>query len=638
MRSAPSLPEKYNRMPQTGMNWPKRQAVAWAMGDVVATVAALSGTVLLFDNGGLQVGAVARAFLLGLTLAAIVVATFARAGLYRTRTAVLNLLELQSVLRTGFAASTIFLASLFMSDLFHGRRWVIGIAAAVVLPALLIHRRAMAALRAHRQRPNERERTLVYGYNEAARLLMKKIVQAPEAGRQLVGFVDDFAMDGTKLSFRIDRNGSAPFVARLLGRTPELPAIVRKHRVTEVLISSSEFLPELLNRLGGREADLPIKWGIAAHFGTSRPDELVVEDVGAIPVLHPIVLTRRLWSYLIPKRMLDLCLALSALVLTLPVWALIAFAIWLETGSPVLFRQQRVGKDGRPFVMIKFRSLQKTANPYQSSTTLPRNQTTRVGRVLRATTLDELPQLLNVLRGEMSLVGPRPEMPFWVEAYPAIHSRRLTVQPGITGVWQLSADRHGMEIHENIEFDLFYIAHRSFTLDLIILFETVVFTTSAIRRLLFPGQQHSEEHSQLPLPDALTPGERRYALVALDQRRAERLRDSWARAARSLHPEVPAVVLASKHNVAAMRSILREMPPHVDLHEQPLIMPYRTTADFRALLANAQFVITDVGELGRIAQKAGTNVLHLPQDAAPTSDAFPDSSRSPDYRPRRLGT
>ena len=106
-----------------------------------------------------------------------------------------------------------------------------------------------------------------------------------------------------------------------------------------------------------------------------------------------------------------------------------------------------------------------------------------VGFYRRRTALDELPQLLNVLRGEMSLVGPRPEMPFLVEKYSKVQARRLKVKPGVTGVWQLSPDRHGMEIHDNLEYDLFYIQRRSFLLDLIILFETAWFTACSIARV-----------------------------------------------------------------------------------------------------------------------------------------------------------
>jgi len=104
---------------------------------------------------------------------------------------------------------------------------------------------------------------------------------------------------------------------------------------------------------------------------------------------------------------------------------------------------------------------------------------TRIGRWLRRSSLDELPQLINVLKGEMSLVGPRPEMPFIVERYNDLHRQRLQVIPGLTGLWQLSADR-SFQIHENIQYDLYYIRHRSFFMDLAILLHTAVFAMKGV--------------------------------------------------------------------------------------------------------------------------------------------------------------
>ena len=308
-------------------------------------------------------------------LAAFVAVTFEKAGLYRPRLTVLNLLELRSVVRMAFIAGAMFLAVVMVGELFPGRHWVLALAAAATLPTLLAERRAMAALRAKGHWLNgDGERTLVYGYNEAARLLMKKIVQAPEAGRQLVGFVDDFVMDGTEVTFRVDRNGSAPFVARLLGPDGRIwprsfdGTTSRKYSSARLSSSRKHWRGSATKTAGA----LGIRWGIAAQFGNARPDELAAEDVGAIPILYPVVPPRRQWSYLIPNA----CLTLSWLSWGLrrhgPCGYSLPLAIWVESGSPVLFRQERVGKDGRRFVMLKFRSLpREISDPYHSSTTLP---------------------------------------------------------------------------------------------------------------------------------------------------------------------------------------------------------------------------------------------------------------------------
>jgi len=163
--------------------------------------------------------------------------------------------------------------------------------------------------------------------------------------------------------------------------------------------------------------------------------------------------------YAVAKRTLDLILAAVSLLFALPLLAIAAVAVRITSAGPVIFRQQRVGRNGRVFEMYKFRTMYVDSKRYAPSPVSGSDpRITRVGRILRHTCIDELPQLLNVLRGEMSLVGPRPEMPFIVEKYETVHLKRLTVKPGITGLWQLSADRVA-PIHENVSYDLYYLRH-----------------------------------------------------------------------------------------------------------------------------------------------------------------------------------
>jgi lipopolysaccharide/colanic/teichoic acid biosynthesis glycosyltransferase len=167
-------------------------------------------------------------------------------------------------------------------------------------------------------------------------------------------------------------------------------------------------------------------------------------------------------------------------VLGAPIFLLLALVIRIDSDGPVLFRQERVGKSGRRFWMYKFRTMQAAAAPYDySPLSADDPRITRLGRFLRRTSLDELPQLLNVVQGSMSLVGPRPEMPFIVEQYTPAQRQRLQVKPGITGLWQLSGDRAFL-IHENIEYDLYYIRHCNFFMDLAILLHTTVFAMRGI--------------------------------------------------------------------------------------------------------------------------------------------------------------
>lgn len=203
-------------------------------------------------------------------------------------------------------------------------------------------------------------------------------------------------------------------------------------------------------------------------------DAAVVELVGAG--------TRR--DYERAKRALDLVATTALSIALLPVMVAVAIAIKLDSPGPALIRQTRVGRDGRPFPMYKFRSM-RTVSEEIPKELRRRNEatgplfkirrdprTTRVGRFLRRASLDELPQLLNVLRGEMSLVGPRPPLPREMPGYDEVQRRRLTVTPGITGMWQVSG-RSNLTFEEMLSLDLEYIEKRSLALDFVILVKTL---------------------------------------------------------------------------------------------------------------------------------------------------------------------
>jgi lipopolysaccharide/colanic/teichoic acid biosynthesis glycosyltransferase len=173
------------------------------------------------------------------------------------------------------------------------------------------------------------------------------------------------------------------------------------------------------------------------------------------------------------KRGLDLAGSSVMLLVFAPFLVFVALLIRLDSEGPALFRQKRIGKNGEKFDIWKFRSMRVDAHPYARSPVGNHDpRLTRVGRVLRRLSIDELPQLVNVLKGEMSLVGPRPEMPYIVEKYGALERQRLSVRPGITGLWQISPAR-AMPIHENLNYDFTYIENQCITLDCIILLRTI---------------------------------------------------------------------------------------------------------------------------------------------------------------------
>ncbi|MBD3276827.1 MAG: exopolysaccharide biosynthesis polyprenyl glycosylphosphotransferase, partial [Candidatus Aegiribacteria sp.] len=173
------------------------------------------------------------------------------------------------------------------------------------------------------------------------------------------------------------------------------------------------------------------------------------------------------------KRIMDICLSVFLLVLTLPLMLVIYIVqLFRREGSPI-FRQERVGLRGRRFTLFKFRTMKPESDEYEvAPISMDDARITGMGRFLRRTSLDELPQLFNVLKGDMSMVGPRPEMPFIVEEYNSWQKHRLDVKPGLTGMWQIMG-RKELPLHDNLEYDYYYIRNQSLMLDVTILLRTI---------------------------------------------------------------------------------------------------------------------------------------------------------------------
>ncbi len=203
-----------------------------------------------------------------------------------------------------------------------------------------------------------------------------------------------------------------------------------------------------------------------------------MQQIGQIPLIQEESESSK--PYLRFKRYVDLLFGVVCLGVLWPLFLIIALGIKIDSKGAVFFRHKRVGLNGQIFEMVKFRTMFEEVNPYAIN---PLRQDdpriTRFGRYLRKTSLDELPQIFNVFRGDMSFVGPRPEMPFIVAEYNEFHKQRLMVKPGITGLWQLSGDRK-KAIHENMDYDLYYIRNLSFSLDLSILLGTLIFAFKGI--------------------------------------------------------------------------------------------------------------------------------------------------------------
>jgi len=298
---------------------------------------------------------------------------------------------------------------------------------------------------------------LIYGATDAGRRLLRKFQLVPTLGLNLVGFCDD---DPAKVGTLVGKS-------RVLGTFADLETIVGRHKISEVFIAVPEGPEERIVTLLSEIERLGVVCHIVPRLWQLMSFDLRAVNVDSIPLFtrarrRPSVLQRA------GKRLFDLVVAAAVLVATLPLFAFAALLIRRESPGPVFFVQERVGQDGRPFRMLKFRTMHLHLSgdaPTPRSSDDPR--ITRIGRWLRRFSLDELPQFLNVLRGEMSVVGPRPEMRFIVATYGPLERERLRVKPGVTGLWQISYARQ-MAIHENIDYDLYYIEHESLLLDLVI--------------------------------------------------------------------------------------------------------------------------------------------------------------------------
>ncbi len=285
----------------------------------------------------------------------------------------------------------------------------------------------------------------------------------------LVGFLDD---DLQKQSQYQD----------ILGTLDEVRKIVQEQAVDHVILALPSCAYQRIEQVVRALMDLPVQiWLIPDYFRLALY-HAEIKEIAHIPMLN-LRASALKWYQRLLKRAFDLVLTIFLLIPALPIMGIIALAIWLDDGLPVLFRQQRVGENGRLFTMFKFRTMVKNAealrhlvekidangNLIHKHPDDPR--VTRIGYFLRRSSLDELPQLFNVLRGEMSLVGPRPELPYLVEKYQPWQRKRLVVPPGITGWWQIHG-RSDKPMHLHTLEDLYYIVNYSIWLDIFILIKT----------------------------------------------------------------------------------------------------------------------------------------------------------------------
>jgi len=338
----------------------------------------------------------------------------------------------------------------------------------ILIPVLIIERGILDSLWSwFITRRIHKKRVVIYGAGDTGKRLVKAIERHPKMGYEAIGFFDDSKMsDSVVMANPLPVMGGKENFCKFLEKY--------KQNIDEVLIAMPSATTEQVMQVMGLCDEFLLPFKFVPSFNELALHRLNQEQLDGIPLFSSKELYIPVWDRFL-KRMLDIIVSAAVLILASPIFGLFALLIKKDSEGLVFFKQKRVGLNGREFKMVKFRTMYMDTPKYAEH---PKEKDdpriTRIGKWLRRTSLDELPQFWNVLKGEMSVVGPRPEMPFIVAKYNDMHRERLKAKPGITGIWQISGDR-SLPIHENMDHDLYYIEHQSILLDIVIVFQTIYF-------------------------------------------------------------------------------------------------------------------------------------------------------------------
>ena len=338
--------------------------------------------------------------------------------------------------------------------------------------------------------------TLVVGTNAEAVQTVRELNDRRDLGYRVIGIVTTENYQSDAVNFPLDAANRNPNNPPIVGNLDDLTDIIRELEIHEVIITDdkipSERFFEIMMQIGRRQK---VEFRFAPSLFNLLPQKTSVEQIGVLPMVRlfrePLSDAEKLI-----KRFSDIIIAAAAIAVLSPIWLIISLLIKLDSKGAVLFKQERVGMDGRVFLCYKFRTMRAGADETVHREIYRQNikgaaaanagddekpvfgkvkndaRITKIGKTLRRSSLDELPQFLNVLRGEMSVVGARPPIPYEVAEYDLKHRRRLDMKPGITGLWQVSG-RNRLTFEEMVQIDLFYIENWSVWLDLKIILLTL---------------------------------------------------------------------------------------------------------------------------------------------------------------------
>ena len=413
-------------------------------------------------------------FKVGLIAALFTLLIFYLQGVYTLPRGTSFFAEFSRLLTSSAIVTIVLMVGNYMFQPLYHSRLVYGMAGGfILLFTTLVHLGNRYVSRWLRRKGYGIRRILLVGAGEISRTIMRTLLAQPDLGYQVLGFLDD---DPGK-----SHRNLGPFPG--LGPIDNLPQVLVENQVDEVIVTLPwQYHRRIIsilnqcNRMNVRARVVPD----VLQLSFDKVDIEVLHGIPLISVKSP-GMTRAQFAI---KRAMDLTIGALSLVVALPLMGVLALAIKLDSPGPVLFIQTRVGRNGRHFRAYKFRSMIPDAErlrpkleayneadgPIFKMKNDPR--LTRVGRFLRRTSLDELPQIFNVLKGEMSLVGPRPALPEEVERYEPWHRKRLEALPGMTGLWQVSG-RSNLSFDEMVMLDIYYVENWSPGMDISILLRTI---------------------------------------------------------------------------------------------------------------------------------------------------------------------
>ena len=390
-----------------------------------------------------------------------------RFDLYSSKRTAKTVYEIFNIIKANTIGLLAVMVVLFAINIPDFSRGMVGVFYGINIVAESLMRKSVRyGLRSMRKKGYNVKHILLVGYSRAGEEYINKIKANPEWGYEVCGILDDHVPVGAVYKG-----------VRVTGEIDSLPAILKENQLDEIGITLSLADYERLESIVNTCEKTGVHTKFIPDYNSVIPSRPYLEDLDGLAVVNIRRVPLGNMANMLMKRIVDIVGALFAIVLASPFMLAAAVGVKVTSRGPLIFKQERVGLHNKPFQMYKFRSMevQNDADEKKGWTTKNDPRVTKVGRLLRSTSIDELPQLFNVLKGDMSLIGPRPERPLFVEKFKEEIPRYMIkhqVRPGITGWAQVNGYRGDTSIKKRIEYDLYYIENWSMGFDFKILFLT----------------------------------------------------------------------------------------------------------------------------------------------------------------------